>query len=173
MLTLAQYRGVTPMKIILLTIALINISAHAKPCAPCTEMDALTKRFSKLQYSNADDRRVGRSLMDQVLRFTESYIDARNKGPSFDREIQHLVRLVAASTPYDVETAGAGDLVVLIREKGILSVYTKTVSTLTNRCQKNFLQAVMDARLCTREGCDEEKVPFDYEACLSRPSATP
>ena len=138
-----------------------------KSCITCREIDELRQQFNNIDYMNPQARaRARKELVPKALAITDKLIFTKPAPVVSAAEIKALVHLMASETPYDVESAGAGDLVILIERHKLQSVYASELKNVTEKCRRETLAYYVDSRMCSGEACKSLKPPKNLEDCL-------
>lgn len=158
----------------------VQPATAAKPCASCKEMEMLEKRFNSFhvnvpsQNTTASDPVMMKPVLDFSQRLHEEAKGARSE--KFYEEFESLVRLVAASLPFDIETQGAADIVQIIRSKDAeekarspkdtrptktRAIYERVLSQIQDKCRKKLLALTVSERECAVK-FREAKKPEQY-----------
>jgi hypothetical protein len=130
-------------------------------------MDGLTAQFHKLNYMNPAERNQARDLVPSVLAISGKMVAQKGKKPSVE-EMHALTKLIAASNPYDVESAGVVDLAILAKIHKMVPVYRETAKSLANVCEKKSLEYYMSQQFCEGAACKKIPFPQPFEDCLAK-----
>lgn len=130
------------------------------------EMEKLASEFRSIDYMNPSARAKGEKMVPEALKHSQRLVEQKTKTATLETEFRALVKLIAASNPYDVETAGAGDLVEVMKRFSLQSVYEQELKSLSSACEKENLAYYVGQRLCKESECTKIPVVREYEDCL-------
>lgn len=143
------------------------VAQEKKNCASCAEMDELRRQFDGINYGDPQARaRAQKDLVPKALAITDKLIFTKPAPAVSAAEMRALVQLIASETPYDVESAGAGELVTLIKRHKMESVYADELKKVAEKCRREALAFYAGGRLCSGEACQKLKSPKNFEDCL-------
>lgn len=138
-----------------------------KSCASCVAMEELRRQFDDTNYMDPQARAwTQKELVPKALAITDKLIFAKPAPPVSATEMKALVQLVASETPYDVESAGAADLAILIKRHKMESVYVAELSRVAEKCRRETLAYYAGSRLCSGDACQKLKAPKNFDDCL-------
>jgi hypothetical protein len=155
--------------IAILTLISTTSTARTRPatCTACRPMEETTRQLNEVDYMNPMARKTAReTLVPKALAISERLTNTKPNLPVSAAEMRALVQMIAAETPYDVESNGAAHLAILVRRHKMEALYSEELKKIPEKCRRETLAYYVGSRLCSGTACDKLKDPGNFDDCL-------